>query len=68
MPVAGLPAELRFTASFGVAELKSGEELAELMLRADEALYIAKRDGRDRVRATPDVEKREQPRLRIVRD
>lgn len=39
----------RVTASFGVAELIPGEQLAELMARADHALYAAKRSGRDRV-------------------
>ncbi|MEZ4235039.1 MAG: sensor domain-containing diguanylate cyclase [Myxococcota bacterium] len=37
-----------FTASFGVATT-GGASLAELLARADAALYRAKRDGRDRV-------------------
>lgn len=44
-------AELRCTASVGVASLAAGEALSfdELMVRADQALYQAKRLGRDRV-------------------
>ena len=48
--VEGLPQSLRFTASFGVAELARGESLSDLMQRADQALYDAKKSGRDRVR------------------
>lgn len=48
--VEGLPQTLRFTASFGVAELVKGESLSDLMQRADQALYDAKKSGRDRVR------------------
>lgn len=40
---------LRITASFGVS-VDAGLELAERMKRADEALYRAKADGRNRVR------------------
>jgi diguanylate cyclase (GGDEF)-like protein len=41
---------LRVTASFGVAELREGDrDLADVMKRADEALYRAKASGRDRV-------------------
>lgn len=38
------------TASFGVAERRAGESAAELVRRADEAMYAAKRDGRNTVR------------------
>ena len=37
------------TASLGVAQFKAGEEFEDLLARCDEALYRAKRDGRDRV-------------------
>lgn len=50
LPVEGLPRDHRCTASFGVAELQPGEGFAGLTQRADEALYQAKRGGRDRVR------------------
>lgn len=49
MEVPGMPPELRFTASFGIAELNPGETMEDLMRRADSALYAAKRGGRDRV-------------------
>ena len=38
------------TASFGVAERRSNETAAELVRRADEGMYAAKRDGRNTVR------------------
>ena len=37
------------TLSIGVAQYRLGERLADFIRRADEALYVAKRDGRDRV-------------------
>lgn len=40
---------LPVTVSVGVAALRPGEEVAAVMQRADEALYAAKRGGRDRV-------------------
>ena len=48
----GLPREVRATASFGIASRSGAEGLAELMCRADEALYHAKRAGRDGVRVS----------------
>jgi diguanylate cyclase (GGDEF)-like protein len=39
------------TASVGVAELAHGETTAEVLARADAALYEAKDSGRDRLRA-----------------
>ena len=49
LAIAGLPADFRCTASFGVAEGNGEESLTELRRRADAALYAAKRGGRDRV-------------------
>lgn len=42
------------TVSAGVAALRGGEELGDLMRRADQALYEAKRTGRDRVSFSPE--------------
>ncbi len=39
--------------SIGVAELKAGEDGAALVQRADRAVYVAKREGRDRVSLPP---------------
>ena len=44
--VGGLPT---FTASFGVTEGEPGEELSAVLRRADDALLLAKHQGRDRV-------------------
>jgi diguanylate cyclase (GGDEF)-like protein len=44
-----LPETTRLTASFGVAQLAPGEAAFEFQERADNALYQAKRNGRDRV-------------------
>jgi len=46
---AGMPKGRSVTASFGVAEVGQDEPLDELMRRADEMLYLAKRNGRNRV-------------------
>jgi len=46
----GLPPGTRVTASFGVAARTGNEGLMPLMRRADEALYKAKKNGRDSVR------------------
>ncbi|MEO9336266.1 GGDEF domain-containing protein [Mesorhizobium sp. SB112] len=50
LQIDGLPEDRRFTASFGVAQLAPGEGISELLRRADEALYEAKKGGRDCVR------------------
>ncbi|AFZ67843.1 GGDEF domain-containing protein [Deinococcus peraridilitoris] len=42
------------TASFGVAVWRAGDSLEDLLRRADEALYCAKREGRNRVCAEND--------------
>ncbi len=44
--VGGLP---KFTASFGITEIEPGEELAAALRRADDALLVAKRSGRNQV-------------------
>jgi len=48
--VDGLPPGTKVTASFGVAGRTGEEGLEPLMRRADEALYKAKKNGRDSVR------------------
>jgi len=48
--VDGLPPGTKVTSSFGVAARTADEGLEPLMRRADEALYKAKRNGRDSVR------------------
>lgn len=57
------------TVSVGVAEYQLGETVPQMLSRADEALYQAKRDGRNRVRCSRPVEYRDtgtQPNLRIL--
>ena len=44
--VGGLP---KFTSSFGITDAEPGEELAAVLRRADDALLLAKRQGRDQV-------------------
>jgi diguanylate cyclase (GGDEF)-like protein len=41
---------LKVTASFGVANIRHGEHFSQALGRADEALYDAKKNGRDQVR------------------
>ncbi|PZV34255.1 GGDEF domain-containing protein [Mesorhizobium kowhaii] len=48
--VDGLPVGTKVTASFGVAARSGDEALEPLMRRADDALYKAKKNGRDSVR------------------
>jgi diguanylate cyclase (GGDEF)-like protein len=45
-----LPGGVRLTASFGVAVSEADDLVSSLLVRADEALYRSKRDGRNRVR------------------
>lgn len=47
--------------SIGVAQAQPGENLESAMQRADSALYVAKRAGRNRVAATPDDGSGEKP-------
>jgi diguanylate cyclase (GGDEF)-like protein len=47
---------LRVTCSFGVAEWHRGEDLNEGIKRADEAMYRAKQEGRDRVEIELDTQ------------
>lgn len=42
--------DLVITASFGVANIRHGESFSQALGRADEALYEAKKNGRDQVR------------------
>ncbi|MGB3540621.1 MAG: GGDEF domain-containing protein [Mesorhizobium sp.] len=50
LPIETLPPNHRCTASFGVAELDRSADFEGLMRRADQALYDAKKSGRDCVR------------------
>jgi diguanylate cyclase (GGDEF)-like protein len=43
------PDGLQVTGSFGVSEAAAGEDLVDGIKRADEAMYLAKSNGRDRV-------------------
>jgi diguanylate cyclase (GGDEF)-like protein len=43
------PMGMRVTGSFGVAQASAGEDLVDGIRRADEAMYSAKTQGRDRV-------------------
>lgn len=48
-PLENIP-EFFYTCSVGVAEYRDGDTVSDLYARADQALYLAKRDGRDQVR------------------
>jgi diguanylate cyclase (GGDEF)-like protein len=48
--IEGVPNDIQTTASFGVAARSGDEAFAALFARADEALYRAKKSGRDGVR------------------
>ncbi|MFG1378359.1 diguanylate cyclase [Xanthobacter autotrophicus] len=50
-PFAMLPPGAIVTASFGIAERRPGEDLADLLHRADQLVYAAKHAGRDRILA-----------------
>ncbi len=51
----GIGHPLPVTASLGVATRKAGENMDALIRRADEALYIAKSNGRNQVRLAADA-------------
>ena len=51
--IPGLPVSYTPTLSIGVHSAESHETLAEMMTRADKALYRAKRDGKNRAVFTP---------------
>ena len=62
--------QIRMSVSAGVAEYRHGETIPELLTRADQALYEAKRGGRDRVRVSAPPSRNDagaKPTLRIVR-
>lgn len=46
----------RITASFGVAQLRSGESASSLIQRADAKLYVSKSGGRNRVSADDETD------------
>lgn len=50
---------LSCTASFGVAQYRTGEDLSSTIMRADHALYFAKTTGRDCVKTETDLAVRE---------
>jgi diguanylate cyclase (GGDEF)-like protein len=63
---------LQITVSAGVAEYRRGESIPELLTRADQAMYLAKRSGRNRVRVSTPRSRAEKaspakPTLRVVR-
>jgi len=58
------PAVDKVTISAGVAELSGKDSGATLITRADEALYVAKKGGRDRVDSCRTAYKDTQLRLR----
>lgn len=72
LPVSARVPELRVTASFGVAPAGDGADLTTVLAHADAALYIAKRAGRNRVRAVsppfPVAERGDGTRRRAFRD
>ncbi|MGX5801569.1 diguanylate cyclase [Bradyrhizobium sp. Arg314] len=61
LPIEGVPADHRCSASFGVAELAADEGFADLLRRADAALYEAKNAGRDCVRVSGSARRRQAP-------
>ncbi len=54
-----VPQTCKVTASFGVATTRGGESSESLFGRADQALYVAKEEGRNRVSVAPGLAKSE---------
>ncbi len=48
-PVVTVPMQVQITVSIGVSQWRSGQEVHDLLHRADLAMYQAKRNGRNRV-------------------
>jgi two-component system chemotaxis response regulator CheY len=48
-PISIAPLKVKITASIGVTEWRPGEDVSDLIHRADVAMYHAKQQGRDRV-------------------
>jgi len=63
LPLAPGTIRVAYTVSIGVATLEGAESLAELMVRADAALYAAKAGGRNMVVSAPQA----QPKARLRR-
>jgi diguanylate cyclase (GGDEF)-like protein len=60
----------KITVSIGVAEYQPGETIPQLLSRADQALYQAKRDGRNRVRCNifhVNERRNDGPKLRVLK-
>jgi diguanylate cyclase (GGDEF)-like protein len=49
MPISCFDQSIACTVSIGVAEMRQSDDIAKLLMRADHALYAAKRKGRNRV-------------------
>ena len=50
------PGGIRPTLSIGIATARVDDDYESLWLRADSALYVAKRDGRDRIAQEEDAD------------
>ncbi|WP_083919108.1 sensor domain-containing diguanylate cyclase [Hydrogenovibrio halophilus] len=53
--------DIRLTMSFGVAQAQSGDDPETLFKRADEAVYAAKKAGKNRVRIQPESSEGSDP-------
>lgn len=63
--IEGVPEAACITASFGVVGSDGGDPLSLLLRRADDALYVAKSCGRDRV-GLFDAVMRDDPQVRLI--